>query len=122
MYCIAVRLSADYLEQTLYLPFIGDCNRSRESGLVLERHDKPFSYDLSSCIASAVRCNYGYRGDDWDENCRVIQDGVSYLYATVACGWFVEVEHTQLHSFSLYVARTFRLFATGAAAKPTGLK
>lgn len=48
--------------------------------------------------------------------------GVSYLYATVAVGWSVDVAHTHRHSFSLKVAKTLRLLATAAVAKPTGDK
>ena len=46
--------------------------------------------------------------------------GASYRYETDALGWLVDVEHTHLQSFSLYVASSDTWFATGAAAKPTG--
>lgn len=46
--------------------------------------------------------------------------GVSFVYVTVALGWFVAIAQTFLHSFSLNVTNRGNLLATGAAESPTG--
>lgn len=46
--------------------------------------------------------------------------GVSFVYVTVALGWFVAIAHTFRHNFSLNVTNRGNLLATGAAESPTG--